>query len=320
MAFLKSGIYDAKLSAAHKHLAEALNNAQKAKVALSAKEDISKLVHTTIKATSKTWGVLVPLSQNKKTSTKSPSSLTRKKKSVDALIKKIHEKVKILSLPNPKKPQKKITKKEQRIVSRKIFEDLSVVLSKTSEVTPRLPIERIIKPLLGQGTQIADLSFDIYCPRSYKHHTRLTIWMPRILANGDHVSQALKVGRDMLRACGVKEVDPYVIGINSRVNQYKEQHLLMLDFDNISYEQLPLERLMAEPGVLLRTESGYHFLGLRLYDQVQWKERLTSFRGLASDEHIDLSLQRGYGTLRMTASSRKPFAPIVVTTWKGKGG
>ncbi len=237
----------------------------------------------------------------------------RTQKQVDKVLSGIEDLVKSLKLQ--KKQSLRITKKQARDASRALIESLQVAIDKTSTLVPRLPVEDLLKPITGKGTEVTDISFDIYCPRAYKHHTRLTIWMPRIIAHGDHAMMALKKGRAMLKSCGVSGVDQYVIGLNSRVNQYRQQHLLMLDFDDITYEELPRKALAGEPGILLRTATGFHFLGLKLYDQRTWISKLKALRKVASDDHIDLSMQRGYATLRMTASPRKPFAPIVYERW-----
>ena len=299
----------------HKVLGRGLNHLAHARKALAEGDDIYKFAAASLNDARAAWQLLTTSRAvtNGLVSAKSATSLKRTKKQVDQAIEAaeayIHE------ASDARRAQRKLTKKTQREISRALIRLLEAVLNQTSAFTPRLPVEELLRPITGKGTSVTDISFDIFCPRAYKHHTRLTIWMPRIIAHGDHALKALKKGRAMLKSCGVTHVDQYVIGLNSRVNQYRQQHLLMLDFDDITYEDLPRKALAGEPGVLMRTATGFHFLGLKLYDQKTWTSKLRTLRKVASSDHIDLSLQRGYATLRMTASPRKPFAPIVYEHW-----
>jgi hypothetical protein len=44
---------------------------------------------------------------------------------------------------------------------------------------PRVEVFDILRSILeeNEGT-IKDFSFDIYCPKTYSHYTRLTFWQP----------------------------------------------------------------------------------------------------------------------------------------------
>ena len=44
----------------------------------------------------------------------------------------------------------------------------------------------------------------------------------------------LNSNRRTLQALSVPEVNDYVLGLNSRVNQYASEHLILLDFDDLS--------------------------------------------------------------------------------------
>lgn len=299
-----------KLRKLHHVLGLALNHLAHARRHTVLKEDPSLHLHHALREVDKYWtlALAATLPRGGKHRAKTSPKLHKAHRQVVAAATKARALIKELK-PSLRSP--KLNKKERQKRSRAAVLMVAKAIEKTSALTPRLPIEDLLSPITGKGTAIADISFDIYCPKAYKHHTRLTMWMPRIMANGDHVTKALKKGRSMLKACGVRDVNGYVIGLNSRVNQYKEQHLLMLDFDDTTYEELPLAALKKEPGVLLRTASGFHFLGLKLYDYAAWRARLKALRRVAAADHIDLSLQRGYATLRMSASPRKPFAPIV---------
>jgi hypothetical protein len=135
----------------------------------------------------------------------------------------------------------------------------------------------------------------------------MTFWCPRGRVSDAWLARLLKSSVQTLKSLGVREALDYVLGLNSRVNQYAAKHLIMLDFDDTS--TVPVEAFAREPGFLFRTGSGYHFLGAKLYDLVEWKRRMKAYGKLASPQHVDLSMKRGYATLRLTASPRKPIAP-----------
>lgn len=300
----------AKIRESHHLLALSLNHLSHARRQYARDEDPVKLIKQALRHIEKFWFKVGTRSPRNKSVKKRPNdaSLAKTHQAVTRIAARVTTKLELLS----KKPSvAQLTKKERRSITKEVLALSARMAEKTSAVTPRLPVEELLRPITRKGTEIADLSFDIYCPKAYKHHTRLTIWMPRVMANGDHVATALKKGRAMLKACGVREVTNYVIGLNSRINQYKETQLLMLDFDDMTYEELPHAELKTEPGVLLSTASGFHFLGLKPYEHREWRAKLKRLRKIAAKDHIDLSLQRGYSTLRMSASPRKPFAPIV---------
>lgn len=175
---------------------------------------------------------------------------------------------------------------------------------------PPVSTAHILDLLVADNPRIRDFSFDVYCPKSYYHHTRLTFWVPKgritDITLRDMLSGAIKT-RERL---SVSEARDYVLGLNSKVNQYAEQHLLMLDFDNVS--TLPYASLTGEPGFFFRTQSEFHYIGAKLYAAPAWRKKMRKFSKLASRQHCELSLKRGYGTLRLTASSRKPTKPAYI--------
>ena len=120
----------------------------------------------------------------------------------------------------------------------------------------------------------------------------------------------LNAHRRTLRTLSVPEAKDYVLGLNSRVNQYAEEHIIMLDFDDIS--SLPAHHLKGEPGFFFRTQSGFHFIGSKLYSLREWKTKMRRYSRVASKQHFALSMKRGYATLRLTPSSRKPVAPAYI--------
>lgn len=183
-------------------------------------------------------------------------------------------------------------------------------IKKARQVIPPVSTAKILSLLVQANPEIRDFSFDIYCPKSYYHHTRFTIWCPKGRVTDTWLKTLLNSMKKSLRGLKVKNSEAYVIGLNSRVNQYEPMHIIMLDFDDIS--TIPESKFKGEPGFIFRTGSGFHFIGSKLYDYDSWKKRMKSFLPLASKQHYDLSLKRGYATLRLTASVRKPIAPIYI--------
>ncbi|MBI5031711.1 MAG: HEPN domain-containing protein [Chloroflexi bacterium] len=175
---------------------------------------------------------------------------------------------------------------------------------------PPVSTAKILTLLVEANSEIRDFSFDIYCPKSYFHHTRFTTWCPKGRLTDKWLRMLLNSTIRSLHTLRVKNSELYVIGLNSRVNQYEPKHILMLDLDDMS--TLPREKFTNEPGFFFRTGSGYHFIGARLYDHLDWKKKMKSFLPLASKKHYELSMKRGYATLRLTASPRKPFAPVYI--------
>ena len=301
----------------HRHLALALNSHQWACRLLAQGEDPTDSIRKMLRSLKYGWAILLERrdAKSSKVTCISRGALLKIDREVKELMALSEDYLAVRA--KAQLAGEHINKKTLHKLFAKVIELVKQALDRTSEAAARVPIEWLLKPLTKKGAGVADISFDIFCPKQYKHHTRITFWIPRVNVSSDLVKEALAHGRQMLSSCGVREAENYVIGLDSRMDQYRERHVLMLDFDDIPYEEMPLERLKQEPGVLVRTESGYHFLGWRLYDKREWVKRLKSFKDVASHDHIELSLQRGYATLRLTASPRKPFAPIVCEKWSG---
>jgi len=172
---------------------------------------------------------------------------------------------------------------------------------------PPVSMPQVLAMLVSENPEIRDFSFDVYCPKSYYHHTRFTIWCPKGRLSSAWIDCLRGNTLRTLKNLRVGEYRDYVLGLNSRVNQYEDQHLVMLDFDNVS--TVPVHQFHDEPGFFFRTESGFHFIGSRLYPFAEWRRRMKAFSKIASKQHYVLSCKRGYATLRFTASSRKPFVP-----------
>ena len=105
-----------------------------------------------------------------------------------------------------------------------------------------------------------------------------------------------------------------VVGLNSRVNQYGDDHLIMLDMDAVN----PAVESALKPigGILLKTGRGYHFIGRNVISGIKnWRREMRSLlrhRRLklhVDRSHVEISLQRGYSTLRVTSSPVKRTVP-----------
>ena len=183
-------------------------------------------------------------------------------------------------------------------------------IKRAQKEIPPISTDKILSILVKENPDIRDFSFDLYCPKSYFHHTRFTTWCPQGRVTDSWLGKLLNAHRRTLQALSVSEARDYVLGLNSRVNQYAEAHIIMLDFDDLS--NLPFHEFKGEPGFLFRTHSGFHFIGSKLYGMKEWKTKMRYYSRIASRQHFDLSMKRGYATLRLTASSRKPVVPAYI--------
>lgn len=162
---------------------------------------------------------------------------------------------------------------------------------------------------------IKDFSYDIYCPKTYAHHTRVTFWQPPFYLDIFSVEQLAERSKLMLKGLKVRRHEDYVVGLNSRLDQYKPIQLIMLDIDSV--DSAVEHELKAYGGVLLKSGRGFHFIAHRVFEsQSLWEKEMKKFKrsralkGHLDEDHIDISLRRGYSTLRITASSIKPMVPV----------
>ena len=183
-------------------------------------------------------------------------------------------------------------------------------IKRAQKEIPPISIAEILSILVRENSKIRDFSFDMYCPRSYFHHTRFTAWCPKGRVTDAWLDKLLNAHRRTLKTLRVPEAKDYVLGLNSRVNQYAEEHIIMLDFDDQS--SLPFHEFKSEPGFFFRTYSGFHFIGSKLYRLKEWKTKMRRYSRIASRQHFDLSMKRGYATLRLTSSPRKPVVPAYI--------
>lgn len=184
-----------------------------------------------------------------------------------------------------------------------------------SKVVPQVEIGDVLKSIIADNPdKVKDYSFDLYCPRTYSHHTRLTFWQPPFYLSIFGVKKMQQYGAELLRKLRVRKSPDYVIGLNSKVNQYRDDHLLMIDIDAVN----PAVESVLKPlgGVLLKSGRGYHFIAKRIISgRSEWHRAMKKLlRSKALKPHIDrahveLSLKRNYSTLRVTASPVKPQIP-----------
>lgn len=181
---------------------------------------------------------------------------------------------------------------------------------------PKLETAEILSSIfLENQERIKDFSYDIYCPKTYAHHTRLTLWQPPFYLEIFTVDNVQTQARRMLQNLRVKRPNDYVVGVNSRLDQYGGTHLIMLDIDSLdSSVEAHLSKI---GGVLLKSGRGYHFIGNKVIDgQDRWEKtmrqlkRNKDLKPYLDHDHIDISLRRGYATLRVTTSNIKPQVPV----------
>ena len=186
-------------------------------------------------------------------------------------------------------------------------------------VVPKVATQEIVHALfLRYPDQVRDISYDIYCPKTYAHHTRLTFWQPPFYRDIYSTASLIRHARIMLQKLRVRRTEDYVVGLNSRVDQYKARHILMLDIDTLDATvEAELSKL---GGVLLKSGRGFQFIGHHLIGpQRKWETTMRRIkRGrvlgkFVDKDHIEISLQRGYSTLRLTASPVKPRVPVLYT-------
>jgi uncharacterized protein (UPF0332 family) len=174
----------------------------------------------------------------------------------------------------------------------------------------------IIKSMYAENpNSVRDFSYDIYCPKTYSHHNRITYWQPPFYIDIFNHIKIVSVLREALRKLKVRKNENYVLGLNSKVSQYSNDHYLMLDFDSLDTD---VESVLKDVGgVILRSGRGYHFIGNKIIKGYKnWIKQLNSLnrkkdlKGKIDKDHIKISVLRGYSTLRITDSPIKPNVPL----------
>ena len=121
---------------------------------------------------------------------------------------------------------------------------------------------------------VRDFSYDIYCPKTYSHHTRLTFWQPPFYLDIFPPEKICAQAKKMLLSLKVKQSSNYVLGLNSRLDQYEDIHLIMLDMDTDNLDSGVEEPLHAIGGVLFKSGRGWHFISRELiHGKNNWEKR-----------------------------------------------
>lgn len=184
-----------------------------------------------------------------------------------------------------------------------------------SKCIVEIDFQDILNDILHENEDaVKDFSMDIYCPKTYAHHFRLTVWFPPFYLKILKIKNLCLHLKQVLQRNRINNHNNYVAGLNSRLNQYQEMHLLMIDIDSLDVDVEA--RLKKIGGILLKSGRGYHFIGKTiLADKKEW---MSALRKIMRDsilkhridrKHVKISLQRGYSTLRMTSSPAKPVKP-----------
>lgn len=204
-----------------------------------------------------------------------------------------------------------ITRKELRLIKKKLKIDLEWAEKKI----PKIYVdEYLIQIFENYESVIEDFGLDFYCPKTYSHHVRATLWYPPFYFYCFSFKDIEKQLKKTFFNLSIKRSEDYVIGLNSKLDQYKSVHILMLDLDSITDRCLKV--LKKIKGVLFKSGRGYHFIGKELIrGDAAWRKKLLSLKnhkdlkGAIDRDHVDISLQRGYSTLRVTRSPQKPETP-----------
>jgi uncharacterized protein (UPF0332 family) len=205
-------------------------------------------------------------------------------------------------------PQPKLIQQKLRV--------LKAYVAYAFRCVPKIETADILAAILADNpTKIKDFSYDIYCPKTYAHHTRLTLWQPPFYLNIFSVNNIQTQARRMLENLHVVRPNDYVVGVNSRLDQYGETHLIMLDIDSL--DASVESHLSTIGGVLFKSGRGFHFIGNKVIEgQKQWERTMRQLRRskvlkpYLDHDHIEVSLLRGYATLRVTTSKVKPQVPV----------
>lgn len=206
-------------------------------------------------------------------------------------------------------PDSDLVKREIKRVSR--------YLKWISGVVPRIDLTELIANLASDAeVEIEDVSYDVYPPSAYYEvGPRLTLWLPLKKLQELSPEAIRRAAERLLTAVGIFDGNEYAVGINSKLNQYEPVHMLMLDIDEPTGD---VEHELSKiGGLLIKTRRGFHFIGRTLIaGQAKWEKELRRIRRhpklkkMIDHDHIDMSLTRGYSTLRLTETTAKPFVPF----------
>lgn len=204
---------------------------------------------------------------------------------------------------------------QPKLISQKL-KTLQAYVNFSMKAVPKVETGEILADILADNVgKIRDFSYDVYCPKTYSHHTRMTFWQPPFYLGIFSPHQLQAQARRLLQNLRVKRASDYVVGLNSRLDQYGGGHLIMLDIDSVDPS---VESHLSElGGYLLRSGRGFHFIGRTVVNtQTEWEKamrqlkRSKALKPYLDHDHIDISLKRGYATLRVTTSKIKPVVPV----------
>ena len=83
-----------------------------------------------------------------------------------------------------------------------------------TSIVPRVEVIDLLKSISEENpNKIRDFSFDIYCPKTYSHHTRLTFWQPPFYLGIFGVRQMVAGATRLLRGLRVRRSSDYVVGL-----------------------------------------------------------------------------------------------------------
>lgn len=198
----------------------------------------------------------------------------------------------------------------------KLYKTLTKYVDRVNKQLERITILDVVLGIYEEEEgMVKDFSYDIYCPKTYKHHNRITFWKPPFYLDIYTIEELITKARTLMVGLKIQNHENYVLGLNSRIDQYSNNHYLMLDFDSLDTS---LESVLEGiGGVLLRSGRGYHFIGNDIIEgQKTWEKeikrigRIRQLKGKIDQAHIDISIKRGYSTLRITSNAIKPYTPI----------
>lgn len=191
------------------------------------------------------------------------------------------------------------------------------LLERVKKNTPLQYFPEFIGDLIKRHPSILAVEFDYYCPLSYLHKERVQLQVQAKKYKPGTVRRVATAGRAAIRAIGAARQEEYVAGWNNRLGQSGRSYLLFLDIDELDEGRVKAA-LKSRRGYLFKTGSGYHFVGVEIYPSYKaWHHRFQqavksrALSKLVDVRHYKFSLERGYATLRVTASPTKDFVPFV---------
>lgn len=204
---------------------------------------------------------------------------------------------------------------DPRLIARKL-RVLQYYVKYVYRIVPKVETLEIVDGIYRDNSDIInDISYDVYCPKTYAHHTRITVWQPPFYRDIFDHNKIARSTRRLLKDLRVRHANDYVVGLNSKMDQYAGVHLVMLDVDSLD---VTVEAALAQlGGILLKSGRGFHFIGSTLVEgQKEWEKEMRRIgrdkvlKNHTDRDHIQISLQRGYSTLRVTGSKVKPRVPV----------